>query len=73
MLSTTDVQKIRGHLLVKAITAQTIMAKFDVSSSGAYNAISGESRSARIQSYIAEQIGYWPYPWTQGEKMERPE
>jgi len=71
MLSTSDIQKIRGHLLVKGISARTIMAEFGISASGVYQAISGECRSARIQGYIADQIGFWPYPWARGAQRRR--
>ena len=68
MLSKSEINKIRGLLLTLGITARTIAEKFSVSRTAAHSSIAGTMRSDRIQKYVSEQIGYWPYPWELGVK-----
>ena len=65
-LTKTQIRKIRGQLMLKGLTTRAIMEKFDVSVSAVNQAITGDCQSGRLQNFIAEQIGYWPYPWEQG-------
>lgn len=73
VMSRSDVRKIRGNLLIKGLTVRNVAEKFKVSDSAVNQAITGDSTSARLQKFISEQIGYWPWPHKLGERRERPE
>lgn len=73
MMSEEEVVKIRGLLMAKGFPPWKIAAKFEVTLPAIYQAISGDSRSDRIQKFISEEIGYWPYPWKLGVARVRPE
>ena len=72
-LTKTQIRKIRARLVLKGFPTRAIMAKFGVTTSAVNTAITGYGRSAPIQNFIAEQIGYWPYPWEQGVTRSRAE
>lgn len=66
-LSRTEVEKIRGHLLVKGWPTKKIAEKFEVGRSAVTQVISGDSVSSRIQDFIADEIGFWPWERKRGE------
>lgn len=70
-LSKTEVEKVRGHLLVAGWPTRKIADRFDVGRSAVTQIISGDSVSLRIQDFIAEMIGYWP--WERERGASRPE
>ena len=70
-LSRAEVDKIRGHLLVAGWPTKKIAEEFDVGRSAVTQVISGDSVSARIQKFIVDKIGYWPWERLSGEP--RPE
>lgn len=63
----TDIDKVRGALMAKGWNPQRIADHFDVGRGAIYNVISGDSVSARIQNFIEQQIGYWPWTRQRGE------
>lgn len=68
MLRKSEILKVRGLLMTHGITGKTIAEKFDISQTAGHCSITGAMRSDKIQKYISEQIGYWPYPWKLGVK-----
>lgn len=70
-LSKTEIEKVRGHLLVAGWPTKKIAEKFKVGRSAVTQVISGDSRSLRIQDFIAAKVGYWPWERQRGEA--RPE
>ena len=66
-LSKTEVEKVRGHLLVAGWPTKKIAEKFGVGRSAVTQVISGDSISERIQDFIADQIGFWPWERKRGE------
>ena len=66
-LSKTEVEKVRGHLLVAGWPTKKIAEEFGVGRSAVTQVISGDSISGRLQDFIAEKIGYWPWERAKGE------
>lgn len=72
MMTKSEIQKVRGHLLVKGLTPKLIAEELEVSRSAVAQAITGACRSDRIQKFIAKKIGYWPWAQKPGERFQRP-
>lgn len=67
MLSKTETDKIRGHLLVAGWPPSRIADHFEVRLQSIHSVICGDSVSERIQRFIQDQIGYWPWERQPGE------
>ncbi len=62
-----EIDKVRGLLLAEGWTVANISNRLTVTTSAVYQTISGDCVSERIQKFIADTIGYWPWDRKPGE------